>query len=87
MIFLLARVVHGRIATRTEHDMATKLDKALKRELTVNDVTYMVTFSPEGLKIVEKGKRKGTELTWEQLVRGDVTLANDLKDSVDLTME
>jgi hypothetical protein len=83
----LARRVHGRIATRPEHHMATKLDKALKREITVNDVTYMVTFSPEGLKIVEKGKRKGSELTWEQLIRGDVTLGHDLKDSVELTME
>jgi hypothetical protein len=87
MNFSLARVVHGRTPTHPEHGMATKLDKALKREITINDVTYMVTFSPDGLKIVEKGKRKGSELTWEQLIRGDITLANDLKDSVELTME
>jgi hypothetical protein len=67
--------------------MATKLDKALKREIDVNGVAFMVTLSPDGLKIVEKGKRKGTELTWEQLVRGDVTLTQDLKDSIELTME
>lgn len=65
--------------------MATKLDKALKRELDHNGVAYMVTIAPDGLKIVEKGKRKGIELTWEQLIRGDVTLTQDLKDSVDLS--
>jgi hypothetical protein len=67
--------------------MATKLDKALKREVDVNGVTFTVTLSPDGLRIVEKGKRKGTELTWEQLLRGDVTLSQDLKDSIELTME
>ena len=67
--------------------MATKLDKALKREVDVNGVAYMVTLSPDGLKVVEKGKRKGTELTWEQIIRGDVTLTQDLKDSIELTME
>lgn len=65
--------------------MATKLDKALKRELDHNGVAYMVTIAPDGVKIVEKGKRKGIELTWEQLIRGDVTLSQDLKDSVDLS--
>lgn len=67
--------------------MATKLDKQLKREVDVNGVAYIVTLSPEGLKVVQKGRRNGPELTWEQIVRGDVTLTQDLKDSVDLTME
>ena len=67
--------------------MATKLDKALKREVEVDGVAYMVTMAPDGVKIVEKGRRKGTELTWPQLIRGDVTLTQDLKDSVELTME
>jgi len=67
--------------------MATKLDRALKREVDVDGVAYMVTMAPDGVKIVEKGRRKGTELTWPQLIRGDVTLTQDLKDSVELTME
>ena len=67
--------------------MATKLDKALKREVDVDGVAYMVTMAPDGVKIVEKGRRKGTELTWPQLIRGDVALTQDLKDSVELTME
>ena len=67
--------------------MTTKLDKPLKREVDVNGVLFTVTFSPEGIRIVEKGKRKGQELTWERLVRGDVTLGQDLADSIELTME
>ncbi len=62
--------------------MTTKLDKALKRELEISGVTYTLTFAPEGIKIVEKGKRNGQELTWEQLVRGEVTLSQDLADSI-----
>ncbi len=65
--------------------MTTRLEKALKREVSVNGVPFTLTLSPEGLKLVEKGKRNGTELAWEQLVRGDVTLTQDLKDSIDLT--
>lgn len=67
--------------------MATKLDKQLKREVDVNGVAYMVTLSPDGLKVVQKGRRNGPELTWEQIVRGDVSLTQNLKDSVDVTME
>ena len=65
--------------------MTTRLEGPLRREVDVNGVAFTVTLSPEGLKVVEKGKRKGTELSWEQLVRGDVTLTQDLKDSIDLT--
>lgn len=67
--------------------MATKLDKALKREVDINGVAHMVTLGPDGIKIVQKGRRNGTELTWEQMLRGDVTMTQDLKDSVDMTME
>ena len=67
--------------------MTTKLDKALKREMEINGVLYTVTLSPEGLKIVEKGKRKGQELTWQELVRGEVSLGADLQDSIALMTE
>jgi hypothetical protein len=67
--------------------MTTKLDKAIKRELDIGGVTYTVTLSPDGLKIVEKGKRKGQELTWDQLVRGDVLLGHDLVDSISAARE
>ena len=60
----------------------TPLDKPLRRELQVADVAYTLTISPEGLKLVEKGKRKGIELAWEALVSGDAALAAALQASM-----
>ena len=55
--------------------MATKLEKPLKRELAVNDAPYMLTISPEGLKLVPKGKRNGLELTWKGILASDPNAA------------
>jgi hypothetical protein len=62
--------------------VATKLDKSLKRELDVEGAPYIVTISPEGLKIVPKGKRKGHELTWKDLLSGEAALAAALNASL-----
>jgi hypothetical protein len=58
--------------------MATKLNKQLKREIEVDAKPYMVTLSPEGLKLTEKGKRLGKELTWKELIGGGSTAGSDL---------
>ena len=63
--------------------MATKLDRALKRELEHDGRLYTVTISPEGIKVVEKGKRKGHELPWSAIISGDAALTQDLKISLD----
>ncbi|HEY0018113.1 MAG TPA: hypothetical protein VGC13_17485 [Longimicrobium sp.] len=63
--------------------MATPLDKPIKRELEIDGKPYMVTVSPEGVKVVEKGKRKGHELSWSALVSGDAALAAGLRASLD----
>ncbi|MEO5815819.1 MAG: hypothetical protein ABIT20_11115 [Gemmatimonadaceae bacterium] len=65
--------------------MATKLDKAIKRELVQGDKTYTITIAPDGLKVVEKGKRNGKELSWSSIISGDATLNENLKISVDAT--
>lgn len=65
--------------------MATKLDKAIKRELVHGDTTYTITISPDGLKVVEKGKRNGRELSWRSIISGDAALSEDLTISVDAT--
>jgi hypothetical protein len=62
--------------------MATKLDKSLKREIQIDDKPYMLTISPEGLKLVPKGKRNGLELAWKALVSGEAALATALNASV-----
>jgi len=62
--------------------MATKLDKSLKREVQIDGKPYMLTISPEGLKLVPKGKRNGLELAWQALVSGDAALATALQASI-----
>ena len=62
--------------------MATKLEKPLKREVLIDGNPYMLTISPEGLKLVPKGKRNGLELAWPALVSGDAALATALNASI-----
>ena len=62
--------------------MATKLEKPLKREIDVDGKPYIITLTPEGLKLVPKGKRKGQELAWQALVSGDAALAVALNASL-----
>jgi hypothetical protein len=62
--------------------MATKLDKPLKREIQIAGKPYMLTITPEGFKLVPKGKRKGQELTWDAVVSGEAALATALNASL-----
>ncbi len=61
----------------------TPLDKELRRELVIGQDTYTLTVSPDGLKLVPKGKRKGLELAWTDLVSGDAALATALQASLE----
>jgi len=62
----------------------TRLDKTIKRELELGGQLYMVSMSPEGVRIVPKGKRKGHEISWETLLSGDAELRRDLNMSLDV---
>jgi hypothetical protein len=62
--------------------MATKLEKTLKREVSIDGKPFVVSLSPQGLKLVGKGRRKGLELTWSDLASGDAALATALNASV-----
>ena len=57
---------------------ATKLDKLLKREIDIDGKPYMVTLSPDGVKLTEKGKRKGQGVSWKGLVNGESATALSL---------
>ena len=46
----------------------TKLDKPLRREVQIGDKAYTLTIAPDGLKLVEKGHRKGQELSWNEVL-------------------
>ena len=63
--------------------MATKLDKVLKREFDIGGKPYMLAISPEGLKLTEKGRRKGQELSWKDLVGGQAAVTVDADEAVD----
>jgi hypothetical protein len=60
----------------------TKLDKPLKRELKVKRDAYVVTIDPDGFKLTKKGRRKGIEISWKDLVSGDAAMAVALRASV-----
>ena len=62
--------------------MTTALEKTLKRELRINGRAFIVAISPESLKLTLKGKRKGLELKWGELVSGEAALAVALQASV-----
>ena len=53
----------------------TKLDKPIRRELTIKDIAYTLVIDPDGLKLTEKGRRKGIELKWTGVVSGDAGAA------------
>jgi hypothetical protein len=59
------------------------LEPSLKRELTVEGTAYTLTLTPDGLQLVQKGKRKGLELSWSGLVSGEEALAAELRASLD----
>ncbi len=63
--------------------MAVKLEKSIKRELELEGRAYTITIAPEGVKVVEKGKRKGREISWRAIISGDAQLAEELKMSLD----
>lgn len=60
----------------------TLLDKPLRREVLIEGKPYTLTLTPEGLKLVEKGRRKGLNLAWSELVSGDAALATALQASL-----
>ena len=58
--------------------MTAKLNAPFKREIDIEGEKYTLTLTPEGLKLVLKGKRKGIELAWRSLVNGDAALSTAL---------
>ena len=60
----------------------TPLDKSLKRLLRVNGRDYVITLTPDALKITQKGHRLGVELKWPDLVSGESALAVALHASI-----
>jgi len=63
--------------------VATVLDKALKRQVCVDGVNYMVALDPERIRLTRKGKRRPeVELRWRDLVSGEAAMAVALNASL-----
>jgi hypothetical protein len=60
----------------------TPLDKTLKRAIMIKGQEYVITLSPEAVKISRKGHRLGAELKWADLISGDSALAVALHASI-----
>src|ERR1700722_18783122 len=60
----------------------TPLDKSLKRALKIDGRDYVITLTPDALKITQKGHRLGVELRWLDLVSGESALAVALHASI-----
>ena len=65
--------------------MTTRLEKTIKRELELDGKLYTVQMGPDGVKVTEKGHRKGQELSWRSIISGDASLHQDLSVSIDAT--
>ena len=59
-----------------------RLDKPMRREVMVGDEAYTLTIDPAGLKLVQKGRRNGVVLEWQELVSGDAALATAMQASL-----
>lgn len=60
----------------------TPLDKPLKRELLVDGTAYTLVLDADGMKLAQKGHRRGIELALKDLVSGDAALAIALNASL-----
>ncbi|MEY2853293.1 MAG: hypothetical protein RL030_425 [Pseudomonadota bacterium] len=56
--------------------MTTKLERPLKREILVDDKAYTLTIDATGLKLVEKGRRNGQEVSWKQVLSSSAPAAS-----------
>lgn len=55
-----------------DESMATKLDRTIRREITIDGEPYTVAISPDGLRLTRKRFRSGVEMSWKAIwTQGD----------------
>ena len=62
--------------------MTTRIDSELKREIMISGTPYTLTLTPDRLVLALKGRRKGLEIKWLDLVSGEAALATALNASL-----
>jgi hypothetical protein len=63
--------------------MTTRLERPLKREIEIEGKAFTLTIDGAGLKLVEKGRRNGQELSWKAIANGDQAISSSLNASLD----
>ena len=63
--------------------MTSKNSFGSRATITVDGKTYTIAIAPDGIKVTEKGRRNGPEVSWRSIITGDATLNENLKISVD----
>jgi hypothetical protein len=48
--------------------MVTKLDKPIRREITINGEPYVLTIAPDGMRLTRKRFRTGVALSWRAVL-------------------
>jgi hypothetical protein len=71
----------------TGSQMTTRLNGTLKRELLIGGNPYTLTLSAQGFVLAVKGRRKGLDIQWADLVDGDAALATALNASLTANLE
>lgn len=57
---------------RVSWSMATKLERTIRREITIDGEPYTVAISPDGLRLTKKRFRSGVEMSWKAIwTKGD----------------
>ena len=67
---------------RATTTVTTPLEGPLKREIDVDGVPYTLTITPDGMTLTLKGRRKGFDVQWRDLVSGEAALATALNASL-----
>lgn len=62
--------------------MLTQLEAPLRRGLTIEGAPYVLTITPSGFQLTQKGRRKGFAMDWVAFVSGDAALATALNASL-----
>lgn len=73
---------HKNCIRRVRVAMTTTLDGELKREISIGGTPYTLTLTPNRLVLALKGRRKGLEIKWTDLVSGEAALATALNASL-----
>jgi hypothetical protein len=60
----------------------TRLEGTLRREIVIDGKPFTLAISPEGMRLTPKGRRKGHELRWKDILSGEAALAVALNASL-----